>query len=254
MSEQSHSAALHFRGSVRAGTGLIFVAVLMVLFSAMRVMGTLGPSRLNWLLPAGFVLMAFTPWFLLEKRGRKQIGLAPGLKSAMSLKALLLGAVAAAVVFGLGLLLFGYGPGNWFVTIAGNYRGRVDTEGFSLLQLHLVFTVPALIFSPIGEEIFFRGLLQRILEDHLSRRASTITECGIFGLVHLCHHGIGYRAGKISLLPVSGVLWVVLMFLVALLFVWIRKRWGSLYPAIAAHASFNLVMNAFIFSFLWEHI
>jgi membrane protease YdiL (CAAX protease family) len=43
------------------------------------------------------------------------------------------------------------------------------------------------------------------------------------------------------------------MFSVALMFAWLRKRSGSIYPAIVAHASFNLTMNAAIFAWLWEH-
>ena len=41
------------------------------------------------------------------------------------------------------------------------------------------------------------------------------------------------------------------MFGVALLFAYLRKASGSLLPAMAAHACFNLVMNITIFSFLW---
>jgi len=37
----------------------------------------------------------------------------------------------------------------------------------------------------------------------------------------------------------------------ALLFAYLRKTSGSLMLAIAAHSSFNLVMNLTIFGFLW---
>jgi uncharacterized protein len=39
------------------------------------------------------------------------------------------------------------------------------------------------LFSPIGEEIFFRGVLQRALEQRFSVNTSTSIECAAFGLV-----------------------------------------------------------------------
>lgn len=56
---------------------------------------------------------------------------------------------------------------NWFVSIANDYRGVTDTSGMPLLTLHLMFTLPALIFSPVAGEMFFRGILQWTLEQHL---------------------------------------------------------------------------------------
>jgi membrane protease YdiL (CAAX protease family) len=52
-------------------------------------------------------------------------------------------------------------------------------------------------------------------------------------------------AAGVSVRPLSGSTWVLLMF------AYLRKASGSLTPAIAAHASFNLVMNLTIFGFFW---
>ena len=131
------------------------------------------------------------------------------------------------------------------------YRGVMDTTGMSRVTLHLVFTLPALMFSPIAEEIFFRGVLQRTLEQHVPVRASTALESAAFGVVHLCHHGLLLGAAGLAWMPLSGSLWMLLMFGTALLFAGIRKRSGSLYPAMAAHAAFNLTMNVAIFVALW---
>lgn len=92
------------------------------------------------------------------------------------------------------------------MTVAASYRGMLDTATFSMLTLHLVFTLPALLFSPIGEEIFFRGMLQRALEQRFSTRASTMLECAAFGLVHLCHHGLVVGVTGWSIRPLSAAL------------------------------------------------
>jgi membrane protease YdiL (CAAX protease family) len=232
--------------------GLLAVLGLALLFATMRFAGMLGPAVLRPLLPAGFVLMTLAPWLLLNREGRRQIGLRPPRSWLLLAPALLAGALAALACFVAGLLLYGHGADNWFMTVTASYRNMMPTAHFSLLTLHLVFTLPALLFSPIGEEIFFRGILQRALEQRLSVRASTLVECGAFGLVHLCHHGLVLDAAGLAIRPFSGALWVGAMFLVAALFAFIRQRSGSLFPAMAAHAAFNAAMNTVIFAFLWQ--
>jgi membrane protease YdiL (CAAX protease family) len=228
------------------------VLLLAVLFAAMRFEGMLGPSSLRPLLPASFILMMLAPWLLLNRDGRRDIGLRAPASWWWVVPAVLAGALAALACFALGMVFFGPRPDNWFVTVAASYRGMMDTSRFSMPMLYLVFTAPALLFSPIGEEIFFRGLLQRALESRCSRPASTVLECAAFGLVHLCHHGLFYGATGLALRPVSGVSWVALMFLTALLLATLRQRTGSLFPAMAAHAAFNATMNGVIFAFLWR--
>lgn len=196
--------------------------------------------------------MAAAPWVFLQRRGRDRIGLVPVNRYGSYPIAIVAGCAAASLCFVLGVGLFGYGEDNWFVTIASSYHSTLDTVGMDLLRLHLIFTLPALLFSPIGEEIFFRGFLQEALQDRYSVRTSTLLEAGLFGLVHLCHHGLTATVAGIELRPVSGLVWMVLMFCAALLFAWLRRASGSLYPAMAGHAAFNATMNGMIFAALWN--
>lgn len=250
MTQASRSAI--WRMAASPMPALAVVLMLAALFAVMRAGGVLGPPALRWLLPLSFTIMALMPWLLMNGEGRRQIGLQRPVRPGAWLPAIALGALASLACFAIGTALFGRGADNWFVSIASNYRGMMDTSGMSLLTLHLVFTLPALIFSPIAEEIFFRGILQRTLEQHLSGRASTAIESAAFGVVHLCHHGLAMGAAGLGWMPLSGSLWMMLMFCTALLLAGIRKRSGSLYPAMAAHAAFNLTMNALIFTLLWD--
>ena len=230
---------------------LVLVAVLSMAFVSMRALGTMGPPNLRWLLPAGFVVMTALPWLLLTPAGRRQIGLRLPDAPVYYLIGIGAGVAAATICFALGLVLFGTSPDNWFVSIADSYRRVMNTAGFGPLKLHLMFTIPACIFSPLGEELFFRGFLQRALETRFSARRSTHIEAALFGLVHLCHHGLVASAAGLSLRAGSGALWVILMFCTACMFAWLRKRSDSLLPAIASHAAFNATMNLCIFSALW---
>ena len=228
------------------------VIALGVGFAAMRVVGVLGAAPWRALLPLGFVLMALTPWLLLRRGGRVQIGLVAPRHRGGLLAALAVGVGAALACFAIGLLLFGTSADHWFVSIASSYRRTMDTTGFAPWQLHLTFTLPAVLFSPIGEEIYFRGLLQRTLEDRLGARTATALECGAFGIVHHFHHGLYRGPAGLGLHPLSGAVWVLLMAATAWAFATVRRRTGSVYPAMAAHAAFNVTMNVAIFAALWR--
>lgn len=234
-----------------APTGIFGLTLVLVLVStAARAAAMFGPVSWRALFMVMCIGMIALPWIVLSREGRRQIGLCRPRRMTWLALGLLLGAVAASACFLLGMALYGSGPEHPFVSVARNYRLQ-PTEGWSLLRLHLTFTIAACLFSPLGEEIFYRGFLQKVLADRHGALRATLVEAGLFALVHLCHHGILATPDGVRLLPVSGALWVMQMFLLALLFAWLRRRAGSVLPAVAAHAAFNAAMNGWIFGQLW---
>ena len=224
--------------------------LLSALFLALRACAMLGPPALRGLFVVMCGAMIVLPWILLSPHGRYQIGLKfPG-SGAWCTGALALGAAAGALCFAIGYQLYGNAADNWFVSVARSYQAH-PAPGLSILQLHLSFTIAACLFSPIGEELFFRGFLQKVLEQRVSAHAATHLQAALFALVHLCHHGILVTAAGLALLPASAALWVLLMFALAWSFAWLRRASDSLLPAILAHAAFNAAMNSFIFAYLW---
>ncbi len=224
--------------------------LLSALFLAVRAFAMLGPPGARGLFLLMCVAMIALPWILLSPHGRYQIGLKFPTSAGYFGIALVIGAAAASLCFVLGVLLYGSSAENWFISVARSYHTQ-PTPGFTMLQLHLTFTIVACLFSPIGEELFFRGFLQKVLEQRLSVRASTHLEAGLFAVVHLCHHGVLVTAAGLALLPASGALWVLLMFALAWTLAWLRRASDSVLPAVLAHAAFNATMNGFIFAFLW---
>ena len=219
-----------------------------VLFAAIRAIGTIGPATYRFILPVGFILMALMPFLFLNKEGRRRLGFVRSRTGAHFLIAIVAGAALALLCYGLGLLLYDQSSDNWYVSIKNSYTRTMDTTGMSLLQQFIIFTVPALIFSPIGEEIYFRGFLQEALATRFSYRNAMIIDSLFFALIHLFHHGIiRDGSGQIHFHPLSGFIWVALMFVTAMTFALMKKNSGSIYPAIASHAVFNLVMNLCIF-------
>jgi membrane protease YdiL (CAAX protease family) len=231
--------------------GIAGVALLFTIASvATRAVAMLGPGNLRALFMLMLIAMMTLPWLVLSSPGRRQIGIKRPSGPFFWLAGLAVGVIGAATCFAIGVLLFGSSPDNWFVSVANNYRLQ-PTAGWSLLRLHLTFTIAACLFSPLGEEIFFRGFLQKVLEQRFSVRTSTHLEAGLFALSHLCHHGIVVTAAGLVLLPLSGALWIMLMFTLSLAFAWLRKSSDSVFPAVLSHAAFNATMNGFIFAYLW---
>ena len=144
-------------------SSLSVAVVFSLIFVIFRGVGMLGPSSYRPLIPFGFLLMMALPFIFLKKEGRQQIGLTPSKRFSYYGIGILYGIVAASICFGAGLLLFGSSPDNWFITIRNYYLNTFPTEGVPTVRLFVIFTIPALIFSPIGEEIFFRGFLQESL-------------------------------------------------------------------------------------------
>jgi membrane protease YdiL (CAAX protease family) len=68
----------------------------------------------------------------------------------------LLGALAAAGAVAVGFALYGYGSGNWMITLRNIYQEVAAPMG--KWPAIAAFALPAAIVSPVGEEFFFRGL------------------------------------------------------------------------------------------------
>ncbi len=222
--------------------------VLFLLFLALRYGGTLGGMRSGMAIMC--VGMIALPWLLLDAPARARIGLRARIQWGWYPAALGAGAAWAVLSFLLGMALFGSSAEHWFVTVAATYRAY-PVAGFSVPQLHLMFTIPAMLFSPIGEEIFFRGYLQAVLETRWGRLGGAWLQSSLFGIVHLLHHGIVLGAAGFAILPASAAIWVALMVGISLLCSWLRLASNSLLPAMLAHAAFNALMNVLIFAYLW---
>ena len=234
-----------------SGKGISLFAIGItagLLFAAIRALGTIGPQAYRFVLPAGFIIMMLMPFIFLTKKGRRRVGLVKADTAKYYVIAIVAGAGLALVCYGLGWFLFGISNDNWFISIKNSYFLTFDTTGMSLQQLFIIFTIPALLFSPIGEEIFFRGFLQEALTTKFPYQFAMFIDALFFALIHLFHHGIvRNQTGQLDFYPLSGFIWVLLMFITAITFAVLKKKSGSVYPAILAHAVFNLVMNGCIF-------
>lgn len=138
-------------------------------------------------------------------------------------RALLVGVGSAAVLYGifwlgdaLATILFSFGPAQ----ITAIYDLRAESETWLIVLLLLLVTSPA-------EEIYWRGFLQRWLNQHLRPVPALILTSALYGAVHI----------------VSGNTMLVLAALTAGLF-WgyIFMKENSVVPVIISHALWALAV------------
>lgn len=107
-----------------------------------------------------------------------------------------------------------------------------------------------MIFSPIGEELFFRGIVHSSFAKSIGNCRATVVDASAFALTHISHFGLVFIYGKWDFFLVPTLIWVAGMFLLSLLFIWFRRQSGSIFAAILCHAAFNLGMIYSIFYLL----
>ena len=223
------------------------LAVLAILAAA-RFYSVFGPRWASILFPLHCLAMWALPFILLTPRGCHRIGL-PGKGNAAFALVLssLAGAVCGIAVFAIGMALYGDSPDNWCISIRDSFQIDQLRALVPRGALFSVIALPAIIFTPVGEEILFRGLIQEAFTLRWNAVLAAVVNSLAFGLIHLHVHGLWHDAAGFHLRLVSAALMVVLLAGVGVVFTICRIRTGSLVAAIAAHAACNLAMIAAVF-------
>ena len=110
-----------------------------------------------------------------------------------------------------------------FIVIWRRYGLSIPT-----LSIGLAFTV---IYTPITEELFFRGYFQARLESRLGRWVGLIITATLFTIVHL---------PKVILTQLLAPIYLLLNFVLGIVFGVIRDESKSVYYPMLCHAAYNL--------------
>jgi len=113
---------------------------------------------------------------------------------------------------------------------------------YFLIYLFIIMT-----FSPIGEELFYRGVVHQAFREQLGEKRAAVIDSAAFALTHLAHFGIIYVAGAWKFLPLPALLWVTAMFFTCMVFNRVRQKSGTILGAILTHAGFNFAMGFLMF-------
>ncbi|MBK8504860.1 MAG: CPBP family intramembrane metalloprotease [Saprospiraceae bacterium] len=200
-----------------------------------------------------FLLMILLPIIILNKAGFRAVGLVRPSSWKWAGYSLLFGTIFCFIVYFIGVGLYDDQIDNWFVYISHSYP--IDKPGLSDQDFRIYFLIYAfasMTFSPIGEELFYRGLVHHCFVDRYGHRRASYIDGAAFAITHLAHFGLIYRHGTWEFRLVPALLWVILMFFASLLFSYCKRKSGSLLGAILSHAAFNFVMIYLIFFYiLW---
>jgi hypothetical protein len=230
------------------GAPWIVSLTILAILATVRYYAVLGPpwARILFLIHA--LAMWALPFIFLTPQGRRDIGLRKqgNTPAALALSALA-GAACGLAFFAIGMALYGNSPDNWCVSIRDSFQLKQLLAVMPPAAAFAAIVLPAMILTPIGEEILFRGLIQQSFTLRWNAAPATVVNGLAFGLIHLHVHGLWHDAAGFHLRIVSGALTVLLLAATSAVFTLCRLRSGSLFAAMVAHAACNLAMISAVF-------
>ncbi|WP_025765301.1 CPBP family intramembrane glutamic endopeptidase [Dyadobacter tibetensis] len=196
------------------------------------------------------LISAFAPLLFLTKYGRNEIGVKWAKNYWSLVLAFSVGIAVSLMLHWIGNSLYGNTFENWYHYIGRSYNIPSGIGAEDKKILFAVMAVTGMTFSPIGEELFFRGVVHASFAKSLEDKMASIVDASAFALTHIAHFGLVFINDQWRFLLIPTLLWVSSMFLVSILFTAFRRFSNSILGAIICHAGFNLGMIYSIFYLL----
>jgi uncharacterized protein len=195
-------------------------------------------------------ISAIAPFVFLSKYGRKEIGI----KKPQNLKWLLVafacGLIASVSLHFIGQILYDNSYQNWYQYVAKSYKIPTTITQTDRNVMFAIMAITGMTFSPIGEELFFRGIVHSSFAKSIGEKKASLVDSLAFALIHISHFGLVFINNKWGFFTIPTIIWVTSMFLVSLLFFTFRKKSDSILGAVICHSAFNLGMIFCIFYLL----
>ena len=202
--------------------------------------------------PVGAIMFAsaLVPFIFLNKYGRKSIGIIGTRKIGGLILSLTIGIAFSLLLYFIGNELYVDSYQNWYQYIGKSYNIPEGLSGNDKLIMFAIMASTGMIFSPIGEELFFRGIVHGSFAKSIGDKKASVVDSLAFAMTHLAHFGLVFLSDFWEFYPIPSIIWVSSMFLVSIIFFKTKKLTGSLMGAIFCHAGFNLGMIYSIFYLL----
>ncbi|SHK17466.1 hypothetical protein SAMN04488007_2260 [Maribacter aquivivus] len=229
-----------------------FGLLLILLLCIPRIVLVLHGNQIGNMQFVGIMMlfMAVAPFIFLSKHGRYQIGIKKPANYSWLIIAICIGLTFSMFLYFLGESLYGKSYENWYQYISKSYNISTDINEQTKLITFGISAFIGMTFSPIGEELFFRGIVHSSFANSLGNKKASIIDSSAFAIVHISHFGIVFHNQHWEFLLVPSAIWVLCMFLVSIMFYICRERCGSILGAILCHSAFNLGMTYCIFYLL----
>jgi len=187
------------------------------------------------------IASAIIPFLFLSKKGRVAIGLTKPANIKWLVFALLIGFFASVLLHYIGKIAYGNSYRNWYYYIAQSLDRRLD---------FWILAIPSMVFSPIGEEFYFRGIVHTSIAKSFGESKATMADGLAFAVTHISHFGLVFINGALQFYFLPTLIWVTAMFMCSLLFFYCKTKTNSLLGAVFCHAAFNFGMIFCIFYLL----
>jgi len=230
-----------------------FGLFLIIIICVPRFILVLNANYLGTYSPSIALIMtisAIAPFIFLTRFGRKQIGITKPENFNWLSVGIVCGLVASFTLFFIGQILYDDSYQNWYHYIGKLYNIPANVTKDDKRVMFVIVAFTSMIFSPIGEELFFRGIVHSSFAKSIGEKKASIVDGLAFALTHISHFGLVFINNKWDFFAIPTLIWVISMFLVSLLFYTFRKKSESILGAILCHSAFNLGMTFCIFYLL----
>lgn len=193
------------------------------------------------------VISTIVPFVFLSKYGRKNIGITKSKSYKWLLIASISGLIFSILLYFLGESLFGNSYENWYRYIGKSYNIPTGINNHDKAIIFALMVFSGMTFSPVGEELFFRGIVHSSFAKSVGEKKATIINSSAFAITHISHFGLVFAFNQWHFLTIPTLIWTLSMFLVSILFTVFKKYTGSILGAMICHSAFNLGMIYCIF-------
>jgi membrane protease YdiL (CAAX protease family) len=196
------------------------------------------------------VISAVVPFVFLSKIERCKVGIVKRKTVRWMFITISTGIIFSILLYFLGEVLFDNRVENWYEYIRHSYSIPPGIQGNDKAVLFTIIALTGMTFSPIGEELFVRGIVHASFAKSIGDKKASIADSTAFAVTHISHFGLVIINENWRFLPMPALVWVFCMFCLSLIFFAFKKYSGSILGAIACHAAFNLGMIYCIFYLL----
>ena len=170
------------------------------------------------------LISAIAPFIFLTKYGRTEIGITKPQNFRWLFYAFICGLVASIILYFVGQFLYGTSYENWYQYVGKSYKIPTKITQTDRNIMFAIMAITGMTFSPIGEELFFRGIVHSSFAKSIGEKKASIVDSSAFALTHISHFGLVFISNKWDFFIIPTILWVTSMFLVSLLFYHSRKK------------------------------
>jgi uncharacterized protein len=193
------------------------------------------------------VLSGLAPFLFLNKYGRQKIGITKPNNYKWLLIAFVVGLSGSFILYIIGQTMYGGTYENWYNYIGKSYKIPTVISPEAKQIRFIIMALIGMTFSPIGEELFFRGIVHSSFERSIGEHKASFVDSSAFALTHISHFGLVFLNKQWQFFTIPAIIWVFGMFLASLLFFLCKKYSRSILGAIICHSAFNLGMIYCIF-------